>query len=62
MVNGIIVFLLIVLRALKVYEHKCLCCSWDEDPRIFRSSLLILMKIEITTDLIIFVFFMSNLS
>lgn len=21
-------------RALKVYEHKCLCCGWNEDPRI----------------------------
>ena len=25
------------LRAMEVYEHKCLCCGWDEDDRILEA-------------------------
>lgn len=25
------------LRAMEVYEHKCLCCDWDEDERILEA-------------------------
>lgn len=25
------------LRALEFYEHKCLCCGWDEDERILEA-------------------------
>lgn len=25
------------LRAMEAYEHKCLCCGWDEDDRILEA-------------------------